>query len=106
MVVRWKCAVQEFDFDVEHIEGVQNSCADAFSRLIGEEVIDDSTKMVSIRSEDSRGIVMAVLNDVVIPSDKRELIQRVHGLTLGHLGVDKTLIKLRELTGNKLWKNV
>jgi len=104
-VVRRKCAVQEFDFDVEHIEGVQNSCADAFSRLIGEEVIDDSTKMVSIRSEDSRGIVMAVLNDVVIPSDKRELIQRVHGLTLGHLGVDKTLIKLRELTGNKLWKN-
>ncbi len=39
---------------------------------------------------------MAVLNDIVIPSDKRELIQRVHGLALGHLGVDKTLTKIRD----------
>lgn len=34
MVIRWKIAVQEYDFDVEHIPGPQNIVADGLSRLI------------------------------------------------------------------------
>ena len=34
MVIRWKIAVQEYDFDIEHIPGVDNIVADGLSRLI------------------------------------------------------------------------
>lgn len=34
MVIRWKIAVQEYDFDVEHIPGPENIVADGLSRLI------------------------------------------------------------------------
>ena len=32
-VIRWKIAMGEFDFDIEHIRGVDNVAADGFSRL-------------------------------------------------------------------------
>lgn len=34
-VKRWKLLVQEYDFDIVHIPGVDNPIADAFSRLCG-----------------------------------------------------------------------
>jgi hypothetical protein len=34
MVIRWKIAVQDYDFDIEHIPGVNNIVADGLSRLI------------------------------------------------------------------------
>ena len=34
MVIRWKIAVQDYDFDIEHIPGVDNIVADGLSRLI------------------------------------------------------------------------
>jgi len=34
MVIRWKIAVQEYDFDIEHIPGVDNEIADGLSRLV------------------------------------------------------------------------
>jgi hypothetical protein len=37
MVIRWKIAVQEYDFDIEHIPGVDNIVADGLSRLIPDE---------------------------------------------------------------------
>ena len=32
-VKRWKLALSHYDFDIQHVEGVKNSIADAFSRL-------------------------------------------------------------------------
>jgi hypothetical protein len=32
-VIRWKLAIQEYDFDIEHIEGKDNTVADFFSRV-------------------------------------------------------------------------
>jgi transposase InsO family protein len=32
-VIRWKLAIQEFDYEIEHIDGVKNVVADAFSRM-------------------------------------------------------------------------
>jgi len=34
MVIRWKITVQDYDFDIEHIPGVDNIVADGLSRLI------------------------------------------------------------------------
>ena len=34
-VLRWMVSIQEYDFEVEHIKGVDNKVADAFSRLCG-----------------------------------------------------------------------
>jgi hypothetical protein len=34
MVIRWKIAVQDYDFDIEHIPGVNNIVADGLPRLI------------------------------------------------------------------------
>ena len=34
-VLRWMVSIQEYDFDVQHIKGVDNKVADAFSRLCG-----------------------------------------------------------------------
>ena len=34
-VLRWMVSIQEYDFDVQHIKGVDNKVADAFSRMCG-----------------------------------------------------------------------
>ena len=34
MVVRWKLALMEYDFDIEHKAGVKNVVADLLSRLV------------------------------------------------------------------------
>ena len=36
-VIRWKLAIMEFNFDIEHIEGIKNVVADYFSRVKPEE---------------------------------------------------------------------
>lgn len=44
-VVRWKLAVQEFNFQVEYVEGPKNVVADAFSRVVektAEDLVDTS----------------------------------------------------------------
>jgi len=40
-VVRWKLAIQEFDFTVRHIEGEANFVADTFSRLCAQDGEED-----------------------------------------------------------------
>ena len=47
MVIRWKIAVQEYDFDVEHIPGVDNVIADGLSRLISSEGNEQEPSVVS-----------------------------------------------------------
>lgn len=42
-VVRWKLAIQEFDFHVRHIEGTANVVADAFSRLCTQDEEEDES---------------------------------------------------------------
>jgi transposase InsO family protein len=56
-VVRWKLAIQEFDFKVRHIDGEANVVADAFSRLCAqdgeeEEVAFDGTSSGTRACED------------------------------------------------------
>lgn len=80
-VRRWKLAIQEFDFDIEHIPGQLNLVADAFSRLIP---IDERT--------DSEALCL--LEEFTIPRDKYKIIGGVHNSLAGHHGVERTINKL------------
>jgi len=85
-VKRWKLAIQEFDFDVYHIAGIDNEVADAFSRMVP--IDNPSSEDVLVVEE------LMELDNVDIPPDKYKLISQVHNSVLGHFGVDRTYMKL------------
>ena len=95
-VVRWKLAVQEFNFDLEYIEGENNVFADSFSRLCGD-VRDDERgdAMVSTLAP-----IQPTIPVFTIPEDKYLIITQVHNTINGHFGVELTLAKLRKLGHN------
>lgn len=78
-VLRWKLAIQEYNFRVEHIPGEENIVADALSRLCSMEPVEN----------------------LRIPEDIHKEISRYHNsYTSGHFGVDITYRKMKE-AGNK-----
>ncbi len=89
-VKRWKLALQEFDFDIEHIAGEKNVVADAFSRLVQHEGGEEAQ-------------FLAFSENDHIPRDKYKLISKVHNSTAGHNGVEKTLDKLAK-QGTEKWQ--
>jgi transposase InsO family protein len=95
-VKRWKLAIQEFDFDLEHIAGVKNPIADAFSRLCANEG----------KLKDSEGGFLCNFGDpkVRIPDDHYRAIGRVHNSTVGHFGVERTIARLHK--SNQVWKHL
>jgi hypothetical protein len=81
-VIRWKLAIQDFNFELDHIQGVKNVVADAMSRLCNLNAFDD----VPDHNE---------LDTFSIPRDKYDLINSaVHNELAGHHGVERTLAKL------------
>lgn len=84
-VKRWKLAIQEYDFDIEHIAGVDNIAADAFSRLC------------PLSSEE----MLCTMSEFRIPKDKYKIIATVHNSNAGHHGVERTLAKLQ--AQNNTW---
>lgn len=77
-VRRWKIAIQEHDFHIEHIDGDKNVVADGFSRLLP---ITEET--------------LCVLKEMRIPEDKYKVLSQFHNTHVGHHGVDRTLQLLR-----------
>jgi transposase InsO family protein len=88
-VVRWRLAIQEFDFDIAHIAGDKNIAADAFSRLVPKP-----------RQEAREAACLVV--DVLESRNKKlskqsyDLISQFHNPLVGHLGVDKTCMLLEK----------
>jgi len=95
-VQRWKLALQEFDFDIEHVAGKLNVVADAFSRLV---VNNQPTRIVSDSSETFSNIEVF---DTRIPEEYYRIIGRHHNSTVGHFGVDKTIDMLQ--SSKQGWK--
>ena len=87
-VRRWKLAIQEYNFDIEHIAGEKNVVADAFSRLCAHTYEDED--------------LLCLLDNFHIPKDKYKLIASVHNSVAGHNGVEKILDKL-EAMGEPDW---
>ena len=92
-VQRWKLALQEFDFDIEHVAGKLNVVADAFSRLV-------------VNNQPMRNSIETIANMEVfqsrIPEDNYRTIGRHHNSTVGHFGVEKTISMLQ--ASKQSWK--
>ena len=105
-VLRWMTELQTFDYRLEHIPGKLNEVADAFSRLVFEERLNDDTDMF-----------LCPIQDIVIPKLEwrkikdahklnhppteeidyfKDVLPHYHSSIGGHHGVEKTLIKLRQ----------
>ena len=83
-VKRWKLAIQHFDFDVEHIPGVDNIIADGLSRWCQLPTEPTTTHLnVVTSSQEPRMIPASIYNQ----------IKQYHNSTVGHLGVDKTIAR-------------
>jgi transposase InsO family protein len=84
-VRRWKLAMQEHDFFIEHIPGETNVVADGFSRLL------------PIEKEN----VFAMIEAVPINAKQYSVLQDYHNCVTGHHGVERMLQKL--LTDKHSW---
>ena len=82
-VLRWKMAIQEYDFRITHIPGKDNIVADALSRI---PVPDEETEDMAVLS--------AVLRAAIIPDEAMTHITKAHNTLAGHSGVKETLRKL------------
>jgi transposase InsO family protein len=85
-VRRWKLFLQEFNFDMEHVAGVNNPVADAFSRLCTvlptqEDADWETPTLFRIEAE----------SEVHIPDDAYHKIRKSHNSKVGHFGAEKTV---------------
>ena len=101
MVVRWSIALQEFDFQLEFVPGVENAIADAMSRLCPNLMTDTSTDVDTSRNIETLSAIMAV---TPVPLEERDIIASCHNHVVGHGGVERTILKLLSLKHN--WKNM
>jgi hypothetical protein len=81
-VIRWKVAIQEYDFEIEHIPGHTNIAADYFSRLC---------------SSNDTEVLNAIIDDFKIPREHYKKLGKVHNSTVGHHGLERTMNKLLEI---------
>lgn len=97
-VQRWKLALQEFDFNIEHVAGTSNSVADAFSRLC----LNNQPARKEEESEESIAALEVFRSR--IPEEHYRKISSHHNSTCGHFGVEKTLDRL--LASKLKWKHM
>ena len=113
-VIRWQLDIQQYDYTISHIKGVDNVVADQFSRLCEREDIEycaaldpDECIMQYLpadidESKHETFIELAALSEPItrIPDTAYKAIGQVHNSTSGHHGVERTLLKLVRV-GNK-----
>ena len=92
-VVRWKLAIQEYDFDIEHIAGKNNPVADGLSRFCQFPTREEEEQDLSI---DMTEYVMGIIDEFEIPHDMYKVIARCHKSIVGHHGVQRTFTKVTE----------
>jgi hypothetical protein len=108
-VLRWKLAIQEFDFDIVHVPGEQNIAADAFSRLCPV----DCVETIQVYIEDCKdgmhdfpdaicvycpqpfsAYCHTIHERTHVDEEYFKTIGTVHNDVAGHHGVERTLGKL------------
>jgi transposase InsO family protein len=77
MVYRWWVDIQEYDFALEDILGVNNPVADGFSRLVANNM--------------TPAVIASLLPPEPIPEYLQILIGKVHNHVSGHHGLERTL---------------
>ncbi len=96
-VYRWRIYLQQYDYSVLHIPGVDNVVADGLSRCVLAMVNGDQPTIIS---QDAVGTQIST----VIDSRIQGLIHTVHNDMAGHFGIDTTLYKLRQ--NGTTWKHM
>jgi hypothetical protein len=105
-VINWKLEIQHFDFQIEHIAGIKNEVADAFSRLVEDHSVKSTNiayglSTLHIRKRGKRKVEV-LLREV---SRKATIdIARVHNSVAGHHGVNITKSRLKSL--KKCWRGM
>jgi RNase H-like domain found in reverse transcriptase/Integrase core domain/Integrase zinc binding domain len=87
MIVRWHLALQELDFEIKFVKGIDNDIADAMSRLC-----------VNNKPAKTDEYILAAIDTPHVTSNENFLrIGYVHNGIIGHGGVVRTLHKLEKL---------
>ena len=101
-VMRWKIAIQEYMFDIEHIPGVKNIVADGFSRFCAFPA-RDSDQQESLKEQEqveiSDTFLAPILDGYKLDSETYKRISSVHNSMVGHFGVEKTYERCKERWG-------
>ena len=98
-VKRWKIAIQHFNFDVLHIDGVDNIEADALSRLTPFPTKDEHSISLNSLEQSEMIEVKSYLKKCIY-----QKIQQAHNGLVGHSGVQKTIERLQKL--NLTWSGM
>ncbi len=108
-VIRWKLQIMEYNFDIQHIKGVDNCVADAMSRLCAlDERFSVAMALSRLCHEDAfpdySEVVLASLNAITfkMTAENYDRIALAHNEFVGHHGVARTIAKLK--TMNLHWK--
>lgn len=96
-VTRWKLLLQEFDFDIEYIKGVDNTIADSLSRDIIRVPPPPAAGAAPTSS------LLAVLQPY-LAMHLHQHISNVHNSIVGHAGFDRTLARLHAAGHN--WRGM
>ena len=115
MIERWKVRIQELDFQVEHIPGKDNIVADAFSRLVPNNMVHDkrySKEDITLASlfeeTDTEDIICPLAPqqgpalDTIVTNRQFLTISKVHNSIAGHHGVERTISRLLQM--EETWK--
>ncbi len=111
-VQRWKLEVQQYNFDVEHIPGVDNIVADLYSRLNPLNaliVVEDQVEQVK-----SSGAIPYIIAALTVDKDNTDdnlrtldqeeintILKNSHNSLIGHGGVERTLSKVQLILNNE-----
>jgi transposase InsO family protein len=90
MVTRWWLAIQELDYTLRFVPGIENIIADALSRLC--------PNLLKLQPGDTPTVpteILAVLTEREVLSDTQtDIIVTCHNSTIGHNGVERTIDRL------------
>jgi transposase InsO family protein len=98
-VTRWKIAIQDYDFDIQHVPGKDNEVADGFSRLTEHKVFNRKSKIGETSFINAKRDYT-----IVIPKEKLEILNHFHNELVGHHGHARTLSMLK--ASGQTWKHM
>jgi len=90
-VLREELTIQEYDFDVQHIAGVENVVADSFSRLVEATKVPLADVLALRKRKGGGKSTDNVFEDLRLSDEAYDNISRVHNSWMGHRGVEATM---------------
>ena len=92
-VTRWKLAIQEFQFKLQHIAGKDNILADRFSRIPAVE-IDTEDIDTEVKPRNLHRTLLALSEKVFLDVQHGNFIKKFHNAWVGHMGVELTISRI------------